>query len=153
PAGNYWNGASWQVGATTVSATSLAAGTWSWTSPSVTVNGTYNVTVKATDAAGNNTSSSRSFTYDNVGPNTLTTASPASNAYYGNTTAYPTSWSGTAADATSGIATVQVTLADPTGNYWNGSIFSGTTESAAWQSTTYAAGSWTYTPGTNSAPG
>jgi len=48
---------------------------------------------------------------------------------------------------------VQVTLKDPTGNYWNGSIFSGTTESAAWQATSYAAGSWSYTSGSNSAPG
>ncbi|HEV7640735.1 MAG TPA: Ig-like domain-containing protein, partial [Gaiellaceae bacterium] len=126
PAGLYWNGATWQAGATTVAATSLAAGTWNWTSPAITVNGTYNVTVKATDNAGNFATSSRSFTYDNVIPNTLTIATPASNAYYGNTTAYPTAWTGTAADATSGIpnaAAIQITLQNPAGSYWNGATW------------------------------
>src|SRR5205085_2149744 len=111
-----------------------------------TTNGTYNVTVTATDAAGNATSSSRSFVFDNVVPNTLTIATPASGAYYGNTTAYPTAWSGTAADATSGLpnaAAIQITLQDPTANYWNGASWQvgATTVSA----TSLAAGTWSWT--------
>src|SRR3954468_24175638 len=116
PTSQYWNGASWQAGATTVSASSLAAGTWNWTAPALTTNGTYNVTVKATDRSGNNTSANFSFVFDNTSPNTNTITTPAANAFYGGTTAFPTAWSGSVADATAGFANaaaVQITFKNP----------------------------------------
>src|SRR3954468_4906818 len=85
PTSQYWNGASWQAGATTVSASSLAAGSWNWTAPALTTNGTYNVTVKATDQARTCTSSSLTFTFGNTNPNTNTITTPVASSYYGNT--------------------------------------------------------------------
>src|SRR3954468_13110374 len=123
PTSQYWNGTSWQAGATTVSATSLAAGTWNWTAPALTTNGTYNGTVKATDRSGNNTSANLPFVFDNTSPNTNTITTPGANAYYGNAPAVPAAWGGSSADGTAGFANaaaVQITFQNPSSQYWNG---------------------------------
>jgi len=43
--------------ATSVAATSFAAGTWNWTAPAIATNGVYNVTLTVTDRAGNSANS------------------------------------------------------------------------------------------------
>src|SRR5207245_11079354 len=64
----------------------------------------------------------------------------------------PPNWAGPEGDHTTTVSTVEVTLKDPAGNYWNGTTFTGTTESTRWQATTLGAGTWSYTPGANGAP-
>ncbi|HEX3805677.1 MAG TPA: Ig-like domain-containing protein [Gaiellaceae bacterium] len=117
-----------------------------WSSAS----GTGSVAAHSTDGAGN-TSGDTTFTLtnDTTAP-ALTVAAPVSNAIYGGTTAYPAAWSGTTSDGGSGLASVQVSLRDPSGNYWNSGAFGSATESL--QNVTYGGGTWSYDHATNGAP-
>jgi chitodextrinase len=78
--GQYWNGATWQA----APATPAAVGTSSWSLPlaaAVLTSGTsYQVTVQATDAAGNASAPvATTFTYDAAGPTVASTASTNKN--------------------------------------------------------------------------
>src|SRR5437763_309914 len=96
-----------------------------------------------TDQAGNvATNATYTFVYDSQAPTTLTAPTPVANAFYGGATAYPTNCAVTLHDALPIVSTVEVTLKDPAGNYWNGTTFTGTTESTRWQTTTLGAGTW-----------
>ncbi|HEY6962876.1 MAG TPA: invasin domain 3-containing protein, partial [Gaiellaceae bacterium] len=97
-------------------------------------------TITVFDAAGNTATTSFTVTPDSTAP-TSTTTTPTASANYRAAT-YPTSWSGTASDAGSGVANVKISLKDPNGNYWNGSIFTGTTETF---NTATGTTSWTWT--------
>src|SRR5258707_8115348 len=70
-AGNYWGGATFNQGSIFYTA---AAGTTSWTYSTGTLAGqltdghTYTITAKATDAAGNTGTTTRTFVYDTTSP-------------------------------------------------------------------------------------
>ncbi|HVC87411.1 MAG TPA: Ig-like domain-containing protein [Gaiellaceae bacterium] len=118
----------------------------SWT----TASGSPTIPVHSTDGAGN-TSGTTTYTLssDTTAPALAVTA-PAANALYGGSVAYPAAWSGTTSDAGSGLATVKVSLKDPTGNYWNGVTFAGTSENL--RTASFGSGSWSYDGTSNDAP-
>ncbi|MES1247893.1 MAG: invasin domain 3-containing protein, partial [Actinomycetota bacterium] len=98
-------------------------------------------TVSAFDKAGNSTGTTFTITADGSGPTIGATTFPTSGANYRSAT-YSTSWSGAVSDGGSGMATMQVSVKDPNGNYWNGSTFSGASET--FNNATVGAG-WTWT--------
>ena len=114
----------------------VATGTTSWNyalaSSTFPAAGSYAVRVRATDNSGNVESpSTTTFVYDNTKPSSTVTF-PAGNTSY--TTA---TWNagcasagvcGTASDAASGVQSVGVSIRRGSGNYWNGTSFSSTTE-------------------------
>ena len=84
-AGNYWGGATFNQGSIFYNAT---AGTTSWSYATATLAGqlsdghTYTITAKATDAAGNTSTTTRTFVYDTTSPTvTSVTASNTDGAY------------------------------------------------------------------------
>ncbi|MBM4462042.1 MAG: hypothetical protein FJ012_01740 [Chloroflexi bacterium] len=92
----YWNGSSWVAGETWLNATGTTS--WSYSMPSLVNGKAYEVKAKAIDKAGNESSvASDSFTLDTVPP-AITVARDG------------LSFSGTATDATSYIASVQYRL-------------------------------------------
>jgi hypothetical protein len=110
---------------TTMSA--APSGNWTYTSISTAnlVSGTsYFVTVQAIDNAtpvnseGYFSVRSATFTYDATAP-TVVLQRPSNGSFFTNTTLLTIS--GTAADAVSGVLTVQVNINDGSGNYWSGS--------------------------------
>ena len=112
--------------------------TYSWT-PGATDSGSKTITVY--DAAGNSVTTQFALTQDSTAP-TSTTTVPAANANYRAST-FPTTWSGTATDGSgSGVASVKVSLEDPTGAYWNGTSFLGSSETFTTATGTSA---WTWT--------
>jgi LmbE family N-acetylglucosaminyl deacetylase len=131
--GNYWNGTSFgSPSEVWVSAT----GTTSWTYPFAAslfpASTNYTIRVRATDNVGNvQTPSSATFSYDTANPSSAVTF-PVANASY--TTA---SWNtgcptpgicGTASDALSGVAKVEISIRRGSANYWNGTAFASTSE-------------------------
>ncbi len=78
--GLYWNGSAFSSGSEDFQAASFSGGTWSYAFPasSFPADGSYTVHVRAQDAAGNTeTGPSRSFTIDNVAPNTAVDTGPS----------------------------------------------------------------------------
>jgi hypothetical protein len=130
--GRYWNGTGFTPTAETWV---LATGTTSWRyslAASSLAAGSYTVRVRATDVAGNvQAPSSTTWVYDTTNPSSAVTF-PVANASY--TTA---TWNagcaasgicGTASDAASGVKRVEVSVRRGSGNYWNGTSFSSTSE-------------------------
>src|SRR5207249_1942872 len=137
---NYWTGSAWQVAAfnlaTTHSATTgSTAATWTnsatlptWSSQT---DGTYTVTAKATDKAGNTfTGSAVTFTLDKTAPTTATVTTPPTGSSFSAATV-PATFSGSAADNNGGVGlnanSTTFTLQRGSDSfYWTGS---------AWQAT------------------
>jgi LmbE family N-acetylglucosaminyl deacetylase len=129
----WWNGSSF--GSTTeVWQTASGTGSWSYAfaGTSFPAQGQYTLRVRATDAAGNvTTTSGATFVYDATVPTTTVTFPAASGSY---TSA---SWNagcpsagicGTATDAGSGVQKVELSIRRGSGNYWNGTSFGSATE-------------------------
>ena len=156
-----WNGTSFVTGANTVAATTYVSGTGLWTygfaNTKFPADGTYTVSVTATDQAGNTSAAStNTFKYDTTAP-TVSVTFPANNGNYnasgwtnGGTSPCGSSATicGQAADATSGISgasSISLTITQSSTSYtWNGTSFvTGANTVAA---TTYVSGTglWTY---------
>jgi LmbE family N-acetylglucosaminyl deacetylase len=129
----WWNGSSF--GSTTeVWQTASGTGSWSYAfaGTSFPAQDQYTLRVRATDAAGNvTTTSGATFVYDATVPTTTVTFPAASGSY---TSA---SWNagcpspgvcGTATDAGSGVQKVELSIRRGNGNYWNGTSFGSATE-------------------------
>ena len=146
--GNYWNGTSFASGTEVWNTASLAGGNWSlaFAAGSFPADGNYTVRVRATDAVGNVESpSSRTFEVDQTAPSTTVSFPAAAGTY--NAAGWAAGCAtaglcGTYTDATSGVASVEVSIRRGSGNYWNGSGFSSASE--VWNTATLAAGNWSY---------
>ncbi|MFA5157604.1 MAG: Ig-like domain-containing protein [Patescibacteria group bacterium] len=119
-------------------------GSYDWTVPDVNSDQVI-VKIIAFDAAGNSSedTSDAVFTIDNSDP-TSTISSDLQGQVYG-----PNTWdlspvngviSGTADDSPAGIASVDVTIINPFGDYWNGAGWTATTSSVTASGTT----AWSY---------
>ena len=78
--GLYWNGSAFSSGSEDFQAASFSGGNWSYAFPasSFPADGSYTVHIRAHDNAGNTeTGPSRSFTIDNVAPNTTVDSGPS----------------------------------------------------------------------------
>jgi glucose/arabinose dehydrogenase len=129
----WWNGTTF---GSTTEAWQAASGTGSWSyafaGTSFPAQGQYTLLVRATDQAGNvTTTTGATFVYDATAPTTAVTFPAASGAY---TTA---SWNagcpspgmcGTASDAGAGVQKVELSIRRGSANYWNGSSFGSATE-------------------------
>ncbi|MFZ2777675.1 MAG: fibronectin type III domain-containing protein, partial [Candidatus Moraniibacteriota bacterium] len=128
---HWWNGTDWNATSETWLAVTTGTAAWYYTlsEANLTDGKTYTVKARATDAAGNITTTgfgTDDFAYDTTPP---TTAVTLSNSYYNATTWNQASTiNGTASDVTSSIDNVQLEIQDNTdsGNYWTGSIWSST---------------------------
>src|SRR5213078_1276767 len=108
----YWTSSAWQSAAfnlaTTHSATTgNTAAAWTDTGAlptwSSAVDGTYTVQATATDAAGNTFAGTAiTFTLDKTAPITASVTTPANGSSFSSSTV-PVSWSGSAADNSSGV--------------------------------------------------
>src|SRR3954453_5277228 len=118
---------------------------YGWTAAGSTYSGSQTLT--ATDVGTNSQTTSFTITNDNTAPATPTVAAPASGTNFRAAT-YSNAWSGTTSEATAGIqnaSQIQVTLTNPSGQYWNGASWqAGATSNNA---TTWTSGTstWTYT--------
>jgi len=116
--GQFWNGTAFQAAPVFVAAT-ITGGTWSY--PFGALEGeSYVVTSRATDLAGNveTTLGSATFLFDSIAPASTPTTSGAQ------TAATYTSLQGTAADASSGVIGVMITIRwVNTNQFWNGTTF------------------------------
>jgi len=110
--------------------------------------GSHTFDVRATDAVGNQDGSPATYTWlvDSAAPTSTTSFPAAAGAYNA------VSWDagcpasglcGTYSDGTgSGVQTVEVSIRQGAGNYWNGSAFASASE--LWNAATLAAGDWSY---------
>jgi hypothetical protein len=127
----WWNGSAFGVSSQSYNA---ASGTTAWNFPfavgNLTSGVSYKVVAQATDSAGNiGTSTAVAFTY-NSSPSTVTISYPVNKTSYGSNwagkitgTASPNSGTGTT------ITSVSVAIENTkTGRWWNGSLFSGTSQ-------------------------
>src|SRR6185503_15411904 len=147
-AGNYWNGSSFGSGSEVFQTASLSGGNWSYAFPasSFPADGSYTVHVRAKDNANNTeTGPSRSFTIDNVNPSALFTF-PSSGGTYNasgwNAGCATSGFCGTYTDATSGLQSVEISIRQGAGNYWNGTSFGSGSE--VFQTASLAGGNWSY---------
>ena len=131
--GNYWNGTSF-ASASEVWVGAIGATSWSYSFPgsSFPSEGSYTVRVRATDKAANiGAPTTTTFVYDATSPGAAVTFPVQSGKY--NTASWNAGCAspgicGTAADAASGVAKVEISIRRGSGNYWNGTSFSSTTE-------------------------
>ena len=155
--GNYWNGTSF-ASTTEVFNTATLNGS-SWTYPfaaaSFPAQGPYTVSVRATDNSGNvETANSRTFTYDTTPPSSTTTFPVASGNY--NAAGWAAGCAtagvcGTASDGGgSGVQAVAVSIRQGSGNYWNGTGFSSSSE--VFNSATLSGSNWSYAFAASSFP-
>ena len=147
--GNYWNGTSFGSGSEIWNVTSLSGGNWSlaFATSSFPADGSYTIRVKATDNAGNGeTPASRSFSYDTARPE-LDDHIPR----LGRDLQHLRLERGLRDDrllrhvlATRprACSTVEISIRQGAGNYWNGSSFGSGSE--VWNLTTTAGGNWEY---------
>jgi hypothetical protein len=146
--GDYWDGSGFSSASEAWNDTTLAGGDWelAFGAGSFPADDAYTVRVRATDEAGNTeAASTRTFTYDATAP-ASTTAFPADSEPY-NASGWDAGCDdpglcGTYSDATSGVAEVEISVRQGTGNYWDGTGFTSATE--AWNDTTLTGGDWDY---------
>jgi hypothetical protein len=131
--GNYWNGTGFSSATEIwIAATGTAAWNYAFAASKFGAQAQYTVRVRATDLAGNAlTTPGTTFVYDTAKPTSTVTFPAASGSY--NTT----SWNGgcaspgvcgTASDASSGVATVELSIRRGANSYWNGTAFASSTE-------------------------
>ncbi len=117
-------------------------GSYSWDTTGLSDGATYQVKVEAVDEAGNTgaDTSDGDFTIDNTNPSSTVT-SPADGDKWNKITTIE----GTASDATSPISNVHIRISDGSGNYWDGSDWTTTTDT--WLDASYdsGTGNWDYT--------
>ena len=132
--GNYWDGTGFSSTTELFNGATLTGSAWSYAFAATTfpVAGTYIVSVRATDNAGNvEAAATRTFTYDGTAPSSTTTFPVASGSYNAagwGAGCFPTGFCGTVSDLGSGVQTVQLSIRQGNGSYWNGTAFSSTTE-------------------------
>ncbi|MDE2293782.1 MAG: hypothetical protein KGL53_17125, partial [Elusimicrobia bacterium] len=147
---SYWQVGSggWVVGA---SSYAVVNGTNPWTmpSPAWTNDKRYEITVEATDNAGNGSPAPQTipFVYDANKPSS--TIVVPSLAFY--PSGQPTQLAGTALDnvnlpaqTASGLKQVDVAIQDGSGNYWTGTTAGGFTTGVKWRPAVLSSTSWTY---------
>jgi hypothetical protein len=142
--GRYWSGTGFGA---TVEHWIPASGTTSWAFafPSFPAEGSYKVSVRATDNAGNTSApTAATFVYDATAPR-LALTFPAGSAAYNSA-----SWNagcrapgvcGSADDGGSGVSQVEISIRRGTGNYWDGTSFGSPTEVFF---TATGTGSWSF---------
>ncbi|HEU4451377.1 MAG TPA: Ig-like domain-containing protein, partial [Gaiellaceae bacterium] len=148
-AGDYWDGSAFASASEVWVTATLAAGDWSYAldASSLAPDGGYTVRVRATDAAGNAESpSSRAFVVDTTAPSALV-AFPAGAGEYRtgswNAGCATVGFCGTASDATSGVAQVEVSVKRGADDlYWDGDSFDAAGET--FFPATVAGSDWSY---------
>ena len=146
--GDYWDGTGFTSATEVWNDATLAAGDWSYDldSADLPADGSYTVRVRARDDVGNTeTASSRTFEYDTTAPSSAIDFPAAAGVYNvagwdAGCTAAGTC--GTYFDGTSGVAEVEVSIQQGSGDYWDGSGFTSATE--VWNDANLAAGDWSY---------
>ncbi len=146
--GNYWDGSGFTSASEVWNDATIAAGDWEYAldSSDFPADGDYTVRVRARDAVANTqTPTSRTFTFDATAPSASTDFPEAAEDY--NAAGWDAGCAtsglcGTYSDATSGVAEVEVSLRQGTGNYWDGTGFSSASE--VWNDATIAGGDWDY---------
>jgi hypothetical protein len=147
--GNYWDGSGFDSGTEVWNAAALSAGDWSYALDAVDfpADGSYTVRVRATDDVGNaETPSSRTFDLDTTDPAALF-AFPAAAGEYStaawNAGCATTGFCGTYADATSGVAGVEISVQRVSGDlYWDGDSFDAASET--FFAAALSGGDWSY---------
>ena len=128
--GNYWNGTSFGSASEVWNTTSLSGGYWSLRVRDERLPGRRELhDPRQGDrqrGQRRDPASSRSFSYDTAAP-TSTTSFPGSGGSY-NTSGWNAGcatigFCGTYSDATSGVQTVEISIRQGAGNYWNGTSF------------------------------
>ena len=147
--GNYWDASGFTSGSEVWNDATIAGGDWEYSfgAASFPADGDYTVRVRATDDAGNTQSpSTRTFAYDSTLP-TSTTSFPADADRY-NAAGWDAGCDdpglcGTYGDGSgTGVAEVEVSIRQGTGNYWNGTGFASAAE--VWNDATIAGGDWDF---------
>ena len=144
--GNYWNGTGFSSATEVWNDASLAAGSWSYAfdASDFPADDTYTVRVRATDAVGNaQAPSSRSFVIDTTNPSALFSFPAASGEYSTsgwNAGCGTVGLCGSQSDSGSGVAEVEVSVRQGTGNYWDGDSFDAASET--YFTASLAAGNW-----------
>ena len=128
--GNYWGGSAFDS-ATEVFLPAVGLESWalSFDATNFPTDGAYTVHSLATDEVGNvqTTTSTATFTYDATAPTSAITFPVDAAAY--NATGWTDAITGTASDGSgSGVASVEVSIQQGSGNYWSGSAFNSATE-------------------------
>ncbi len=147
-AGDYWDGSGFTSATEVWNDTTFSGGDWSYEldSADFPADGDYTVRLRARDDAGNTeATSSRTFTYDATAPSS-TTGFPAAAGRY-NASGWDAGCTaaglcGTYSDGTSGVAEVEISVRQGSGDYWNGTAFASATE--VWNEADLAAGDWAY---------
>ena len=137
-----------------------ATGTTSWTASTANIpfadGHTYTITVQTTDAVPttpnvNNSAATRTLVYDTTAP-TATVTTPASDGLAYKASNLPANIAGSAADATSGVATVKLSILESgTGKYLN-QLTSGALFNQSSQTFLTATGTTSWTASTTNIP-
>ncbi len=146
--GDYWDGSGFTSASEIWNDATLAAGDWAYDfdSSDFPADGDFTVRARARDDAGNTeTASSRTFELDATAPASTTSFPGAAGTY--NVAGWDAGCTaaglcGTYSDGTSGVAEVELSIRQGTGDYWDGSGF--TSASEIWNDATLAAGDWSY---------
>ena len=133
--GNYWNGTSFgSAGEVWVNATGTTTWNLSFAASRFTVPGSYTVSVRATDIAGNvEAPKSRTFNYDATAPSSALTFPVAAAAYnasgWASSSCPSPGMCGTASDAASGVQKVEISIRQLSpSRYWDGTSFASSSE-------------------------
>ena len=141
--GNYWNGSSF-ASSTEVLIGASGTTSWSYVFNSFPAEGAYTLRAVATDAAGNTSSASTTFSIDNTAPAVAITF-PVNGSTYGasayNAGCATSGLCGTSSDAVA-VSSVKVSILQVSAaKYYNGSTWTSTTET---QLTAAGTTSWSY---------
>ena len=142
--GDYWGGSAFDHATSFFDATGGTTAGWTYSTTALagqlTDGHTYTITAKATDNAGNVTTTTRMFAYNTAAPTVHITTPPAEGLAYKAST-LPGSFAGDSNSATSTVTSVQVAIQDGAGNYWDGSDF---TQAGIAFNATGGTANWTY---------
>jgi hypothetical protein len=141
--GNYWNGSSF-ASSTEVLIGASGTTSWSYVFNSFPAEGAYTLRALATDAAGNTSSASTTFSIDNTAP-TVAITFPVNGSTYSASTynagCATSGLCGTSSDAVA-VSSVKVSILQVSAaKYYNGSAWTSTTEA---QLTATGTTSWSY---------
>jgi Domain of unknown function (DUF4082)/Bacterial Ig-like domain len=146
--GSYWDGTGFSSATEIFNTAALTGSSWSYAfaGTNFPVAGSYTISVRATDNAGNvETATTRTFTYDGTPPSSTTTF-PAANGSYNaagwGAGCFPTGFCGNVTDPGAGVQKVELSIRQGSGNYWNGTAFSSTTE--IFNTATLTGSGWSY---------